>query len=150
PLLAVPRLMDDLLAVGLGQLALLELDGVGASLDGSVDELLRNAEIAVVVDSHFGDDVARLAGTDPARAEAQAARAIPRRQYESPPKRCRALAGRRRCRAAWRADRKCRTGFRAAAAVTARAPPATAAARRRTRREAKARGRRSDRSRRGR
>src|SRR6185436_1817855 len=75
-LLAVARLVDDLLAVGLAQLPLLELDGVGAGVDGGVDQLLRDRQVAVVIDADFGDDVARLARADPPRTDVESALSI--------------------------------------------------------------------------
>ena len=65
-LLAVARLVEDFLAVGLAELPLLELHRVGAGRDRGVHELLRDREVAVVVDADFGDHIARLPGTDPA------------------------------------------------------------------------------------
>src|SRR4029077_17732074 len=68
PLRAVAGLIDDRLAVRFTELPLLELDGVRAGRDRGIDELLRNSEVAVVVDADPGDHIARLAGTDPAAA----------------------------------------------------------------------------------
>ncbi len=65
-LLAVPRLVDDLFPVGFPEFALLELDRVRACVDRRIDELLRDVEIAVVIDADFGDHVAWLPRTDAA------------------------------------------------------------------------------------
>ena len=65
PLLAVARLVEDFLAVGLAERPLLELHRVGASRHRGVHELFRDGEVAVVVDADFGDHIARLPGTDP-------------------------------------------------------------------------------------
>ena len=75
-LLAVARLVDDLLAIGLAQLALLELDRVRARVDGGVDELLGDCQIAVVIDPDLGDHVAGLAAADAARSDLKRALSV--------------------------------------------------------------------------
>src|SRR5258708_15984315 len=70
-LLTVAPLSYNLFVVGHLQLPLLEFHRVGAALDRGIHELLGDREIAVVVDADLGDDVTRLAGPDPARADVE-------------------------------------------------------------------------------
>ena len=70
-LFAVARLVDDFLAIGLVEFSLLELHRVGARRGRCVHELLRDREVAVVVETDFGDHIARFSRTDPSRADVE-------------------------------------------------------------------------------
>jgi hypothetical protein len=49
--------------------ALLEFDGIGAGVDGCVNHLFGDVEVAVVVDADFGNDVGWVPITDFAAAK---------------------------------------------------------------------------------
>ena len=67
----MPGLVDDHLPVGLRELALLELHRIGTGGHRRVHQVLRNPEIAVVVEADLGNHITGLVGPDAPGSDAQ-------------------------------------------------------------------------------